>query len=446
MNFSGSGRWVRLGQIALLGMFSSAAMGASESGPLRAGAARAVIDPPAEAHDGYAGVHDSLYVRTIVVDNGVHRAALVAIDTVALPGGNDFLDDVAKAARIDREYLYISATHDHNAPRLPRDARPAEPNAYYDIVFDATVGAIREAASRLRPAQVGFAEGKAWVNTNRDEFIVNGAHMGYAPERASDKTVAVVVFKDMEGKPIAIYSNYAVHAVTMYRAKTRDGLPEVTGDLPGYTNRYVEAHFDDVVSVWTSGAAGDQNPLFMANYNQDHPDVFDTGVSGYAILEVLSRRLGEEIVDLASSTANLSSDVRIWAKRSSISCPARERKFPPEPGEPGGGYMRPAHIEMVDVDTPKVIPLHLLMLNDIALAGISAELFTEIGMRIKDESVFDRTMLVTVMSPGAGYIPTDEAYLITAEKAVGNTLKPGCAGPALVSTFRELMLDYAESN
>jgi len=128
-----------------------------------------------------------------------------------------------------------------------------------------------------------------------------------------------------------------------------------------------------------------------------------------------------------------------------ISCPARERKYPRDPSEPGGGYRRPASIEMLDVDEPRIIPLHLLMLNDIALAGISAELFTEIGMRIKENSVFDRTLLVTVMSPGAGYIPTDEAYSLPAEKAVGNTLKPGCAEPALVAAFRQLMLEYVDS-
>ena len=82
----------------------------------------------------------------------------------------------------------------------------------------------------------------------------------------------------------------------MYRAKTKDGHPEVSADLPGATARYVEAHFNNAVALWTSGAAGDQNPLFMANYNQDGPDVFDEGAAGYAILDVQARRLGEEIV------------------------------------------------------------------------------------------------------------------------------------------------------
>jgi len=442
---SGLRKVLGIGMVVLASLaFNEIALADLPSGLLRAGAAKVNIDPPADVLGNYSGVHDSVYVRTIVVDNGAHRAALVAMDLGQVPGGQDFLAAVAAATEIDPAYLFIAATHDHSSVRLPRDAAPSNENVYYDKVINATIKSITDSISSLQPARVGFAEGRAYVNTNRDEMIGAGAHMGYAPERASDKTVAVAVFQDMAGKPIAIYSNYAVHAVTMFRANTKNGAPEVTGDLPGFTNRYVENHFEGAVSVWTSGAAGDQNPLFMANYNQDHPDVYDTGPAGYAIVDVLSRRLGEEIVRLTRSIKNTRSDIQLWGSKFSITCPGQERKNPRQPGEPGGGYMAPAYVEMVDAD-PVTIPLSLLMLDDIALAGISGELFTEIGMNIKRESVFDRIMLVTVMSPPAGYIATDEAYLLPAEKTVTNRIKPGCAEPALVARFNKAMMEYAES-
>ena len=37
------------------------------------------------------------------------------------------------------------------------------------------------------------------------------------------------------------------------------------------------------------------------------------------------------------------------------------------------------------------------MIGDIAFAGVAGDFFTEIGMHIKEQSVFDRTLIVTRM-------------------------------------------------
>ena len=396
------------------------------SGSLQVGAAKEVMNPPDEdlfrnGERRFSGIHDDLLVRSIVIDNGKTKAALVSIDLGKVPGGAEFPKRVAKAVGIAPEHLYITATHDHNTVSPPDGDTSTK---YYDIIEKATIKSIKDASKKLQPARIGYAKGKAYINTNRDEKIGEGYHMGYVPDGPSDKEVAVVSFTDLNGKPIAIYANYAVHAVVMYLATTKDGKPEITGDLPGFTSRYVEDHFEGAVALWTSGAAGDQNPLFMATYNQDHPDVYDTGTGGYAILEVQSRRLGQEIVRLTKSIKNTSANVKIWGKQSSVTTPGRQRKYPLDPSQPRGGYMAPAKIEMIDGD-PVTIPLHVLMLNDIALAGVSAEVFTEIGIHLKEQSPFDRTIMVTVMPDARVYVPTDKAFLLPSEKAISNSLKPG---------------------
>ena len=96
---------------------------------------------------------------------------------------------------------------------------------------------------------------------------------------------------------------------------------------------------------------------------------------------------------------------------------------------------------MVDGE-PVTIPLGLVMINDIALANVSGEVFNEIGQHLKKESLFDRTAMVT-LSPGSiGYIPTDKAYLLPAAMAANNRLKPGCAEPAIVGAFVDLEKQY----
>lgn len=422
-----------------------------DSGNLTVGAGKICTNPPDSmfmsgvvyfdfpARD-FIGIHDSLYVRSIVIENGITKAAMVSMDIAKVTLSEEELKSIARETGISREHLFISATHNHNTIELKGEKYVTHP--YNRFLKDAIIKSIKVAESKLQPAYVGYAKGKAYVNTNRDEKIGEGYHMGYNPDGPSDKTVAVVSFFSLKGDPIAIYANYPVHAVTMYRAKTRDGHPEITGDLPGYTSKYVEDHFENSVVLWTSGAAGDQNPLFMANYNQDTPDVYDTGEGGYAILDVLSKRLGEEIVRLTNSIKNTNSNVQIWGKKTTITCLGRQRKTLADSNAPRGGYLAPLKIEMVDGDSV-TIPLHLMMINDIALAGVCAEVFNEIGIHLKEQSIFDRTIMVTVMPPNvAGYIPTDEAYLLPSEKAVNNRLKPGYAEPAMINAFNEMMEEY----
>jgi len=428
--------------ICMLGNFNLKAAEIN-TGALKVGAAKESINPPdnmfpavGEYRD-YIGIHDPLFVRTILVDNGIEKAALVTLDMSGVPGG-DFIKEIIAATNIKPELLFVVATHTHSGMRVAGEDNSSE---YYLKIKNATIKSIKDAEARLQPALVGYATGKAYVNTNREEKIGEGYHMGYVAEGPSDKTVAVISFTTPDGKPIAIYANYPVHAVVMYRAKTKDGHPEVSADLPGATSRYVEEHFPNAVALWTSGAAGDQNPLFMANYNQDHPDVYDLESAGYAILEVQARRLGEEIVRVTKSIKNTSSNVRIWGQQASITCPGRQRKYPADPSVPRGGYLAPSFIEMIDGD-PVSIPLHLLMINDIAFAGVAAEVFTEIGMNIKEESLFDRTMVVTHLPNKFGYIPTDIAYTWPGEKAISNTLAPGCAEPSMIKAFNDMMSDY----
>jgi hypothetical protein len=194
--------------------------------------------------------------------------------------------------------------------------------------------------------------------------------------------------------------------------------------------------FKNAIALWTSGAAGDQNPLFMSNYNQSGPEVYDERASGYAILDVLSRRPGEEIVRLTKSSKNTSSNVTIWGRQTSVTCPGRR----PVEGASREDYEATGCYKMIDGEHI-TIPLLLLMLNDIALAGVSGEVFTEIGMHLKDRSLFDRTIMVTNLPNGAGYIPTDRAYLMS-EKAIQSRLKPGCAEPMLINAFLEMMDEY----
>jgi hypothetical protein len=82
------------------------------------------------------------------------------------------------------------------------------------------------------------------------------------------------------------------------------------------------------------------------------------------------------------------------------------------------------------------------MINDIALANVGGEVFTEIGLHVKKDSLFDRTVVVTLSPTNIGYIPTDRAYTLPSQMAANNKIKPGCAEPAIVGGFADLEKQY----
>jgi neutral ceramidase len=438
----------RLLRLFVLCGLSSIGVGIAEGGTLRVGAARVDITPAADAAlpmagyasrtDGFRGIHDHVFVRAIVVDDGTSQAALVAWESLFVPEAiwAETSRRIAADTGIPPERLLLSAVHDHGAPTLPvANATPAQ-LAYITMVENSAVEAVRRAKLQLQPARFGVGTATAYVNINRREFSAGrGWWLGFNENGPSDKTVTVVRFEDLTGKPIAIWINYGVHAVVM----GPDNY-QITGDLAGATSRFVEEHYrgndrprsdagmrvrlkpeervtgDGVVAVWTSGAAGDQNPVSTAS-GED-----------FTLVEALGKILGEAVVR-ATSDVKPTTDVSIRGAQKVVTCPGRRVEPGPTPR---------AEYKFTDAD-PVNIRLSLLTINDVALAGVSGEVFTLIAQRLARESRLKATVMVTHANGSSGYIPNDDAFEPVSYEVTASRLKPGCAENAIVNGFLELI-------
>ena len=79
------------------------------------------------------------------------------------------------------------------------------------------------------------------------------------------------------------------------------------------------------------------------------------------------------------------------------------------------------------------------MLNDVAIAGVSGEVLTNISLRLKKESPFTRTMMVTHCNGSSGYIADDAAYDQVSYEIITTRVKRGYAEHAIVNGFVEMM-------
>jgi len=415
---------------------------------LRAGASRVDVTP-ASLPANFLGVLDPIYVRALVIDNGGTRAALVSLDAGSVP--TDLYGKVSARAAgelgIPADHLLMSATHTHSVPFQPLPGPE-----------DKVMQALREAAGRLQPARVAWGTGQSFINVNRDRVdpVTNRWWEGPNYEGTSDKTVAVVRFESLSGAPIAVYYNYAVHGVIT------GTLDKISGDIPGSTSRYVEASLGgDAVALFTSGAAGDQNPIYfnqtyelreirIADYAKRGEDISNSMLQGgqgldrsnprvqllmkqqEQMTETMGQMLGEEILHVMRERLEKPTpDLTIRGAHAVLTCPARRRTDSGRAGYPGT-YVDAGEVSM---------RLAALRIGDVYIGAIDAEVYSGIGLRLKRESPFKHTMLATLtngMAP-TGYIPSEDAWGRNVFTVLSSRLKPGCAEAGIVNGIVDLM-------
>jgi hypothetical protein len=416
---------------------------------LRAGAAKVDITPsPGELPKNSRGILDRLYARAIVLDNGTSTAALITIDAGAVPDPlwQTVTGQIEKELKIPAANILLTATHTHSAgaQRGPDYARK---------ILDS----VRLAQQRLMPARVGYGTGVSYINVNRQTIDPKTNRWWEGPNRegSSDKTVAVLAFESQDGEPIAVYYNYAVHAVIAGQ------LDQVSGDIPGAASRYIEDSFDDkTVALWSSGAAGDQNPIY---YQQTY-DLRDIRTRDYATRGIdisnamppggegldrnnptvarlmnqqrqmvlsMGQFLGEEVLHVIRSMGRMDAAVSLSGRFSTVSCPGRERT---NQGRAGfeGTYKDAGPVE---------IRLGLLRIGDVMIGAVNAEVFNPIAQRLKRESPYKATMMATLTNGSArsGYIPDDASFGKHTFEVLSSRLQPGCAESAIVNGILSLI-------
>lgn len=418
-------------------------------GTLKAGAAKVDITPAEEElPKNSLGILDRVHARAIVLTNGITSAALVSVDVGGVP--TPVYEGVSK--RISSEFgipadnLLITGTHTHSGPRI-------EMNKMTEYIYEA----IKTAFGRMEPAKLSYGTGVSYINVNRNlwDDERRGWWEGPNYEGESDKTVSVMIFRKLNGEPLAVYYNYAMHAVAAGQ------LDMVSGDAPGAASNYIEDSFDDkVVALWSTGACGDQNPIYFqqtfdlrdiriadyASRGEDISNAMPPGGKGLdrnnprvaklmnqqkQICLSMGQMLGEEVLHVMRTTKRSENSIRIASAQKSISFPGRRRLNAGRAGYEG---------QYEDSDSVSV-KLYYLQIDDVAVCALGSEVFNHIANRLKKESPFARTMMVTLTNgwTNTGYIPNDEAYGYQTFEVLSSRVKPGYAESGIVNGFLDLM-------
>ena len=414
---------------------------AERDGSLRVGVAKVDITPVELTAlnpiggTSFTGVHDPIHARVLVLRDGTSEVVLVSAELIECGDMRALRERIEREFGVPATHVMITATHTHNAPRLgsvspgalAHDGGP-ESAAYTARVYDQIVGAVRAARASVQPARFGVGTGHAAINVNREAYVDGRWVLGYHLAGPTDPRVWVLRFDSPAGVPLAVVCNYAVHStVALWTG-------EVSSDLAGAAVSHVErALGHDAVAMFTPGALGDQNPRVSMEGScpagfGPHGRVPTETERAFAYEAVAAQGLvlGAEVVRVARGIDDPTSAVRLHAAEQVVRSPVRK------------GHDVMAGMVQEDVDTVD-LRLSLILLNDVALAGVSGEVTATLYRRLLDRSPLARTILVSIANDRIGYLPDDAAFDRPVHSVNGCPIVRGHAEPAIVQGITRMI-------
>ncbi len=387
-------------------------------------------------HFPATNVHDDLHARCLVLDDGKTKLALVVCDLLGVS------HDVSNVARklidentgVPPEQVLICAVHTHSACSALSNA-PLDD--YQTFVAQRIADGVQTALGRLQPAEMTFATVEAPEHLNNRRWLMksgtappnpfgkidqvkmnpaSGSPDLVEPAGPTDPTVSVLAFRDLEGRPIAVFSAYSLH----YVGGVNQG--DISADYYGmYCNelaRLLDAEHQDppFVAMMANGTSGDINNIDFRTPRPSKPRYAqmrfvaeDVAAKVHnALAKAEYRRdvaLGTRYRELILARRRLTEEELAWAKETLAKPEPEDSSKTNLPRIYAGRAMRLA-------ESPETIsvPLQVFGIGSVGIGTMPAEVFCEIGLEFKERSPLQPAFLVSLSHGYLGYLPTPRHF------------------------------------
>jgi hypothetical protein len=225
--------------------------------------------------------------------------------------------------------------------------------------------------------------------------------LGQNPYAPCDHEAGVISIQDKSGNPLAIIMNWPCHGVVLGPDNYL-----ITGDWPGAASRYIEeGSAGKIIAPVTVGASGDINPIYGPHIDFEKNNSYAYGKDAIGEdLGLESLRISKEIQSEASG--NISAVQRI------IMLPAKEKE--------SDNYLQPDSRK----ENTLMVRLSAVKIGDIVLTGVSGELFNQISVKMRSQSPYPNTFMITHCNGSSGYLVSDDAFPKAGSTGSGSKYTP----------------------
>jgi len=435
---------------------------------LRAGAAKSVITPTIGRWQ-HSDVNDELYAKALVLENGEVSLALVVCDvgSIARRDAETAREIAAQITGIPADHIMIAATHTHYGPWGGDESE--EGRTYWDWAAPRIADAVMLAKRRLQPAKIahgsGAVPGEVYNRRYRmkdGSVVFNPLNVRYfkddgsftqlyqrsdivGPAGPTDPEVGVLIVMDEDGKPIAIWANYALHYVDSpdYDRISANYFGEFERALQRMEGR-------EFLGVMMNGTCGDVNNVdYMGDPEPEHP-------YGRWNLERVSTLVAAEVCKVWRSIRRSHYQDKPTLAVATERIIAKHRAITPAEVEQAKSFLKEEHpsgfgtkewLEDVKchtiLDVAKKGPeremlIQAFRIGDLAAVALPGEVFVEIGLEIKRRSPFARTLVGELANDSVGYIPTDKAFGEGSYETIQSPVAVGTASEMVESAVKLL--------
>jgi len=344
------------------------------------------------------GIHDNLYHRIVGMDNGKTSFYIVSSDHACFSPFfyDEFCKELEQKTGINPNQVWVMSTHTHSAPEVGHpglamlflsDRYIHESNPEYTEFFkDTLIDGIKEAQKKLEPARMGIGKGTSMANVNRRQFTPDGqCHLGVNPDGAIDRQIGLIRLDRLDGTPIALIANYAMHGTVL-----GGGNCLISADAPGIVAEYVEAKIGAPM-LYINGAQGNIAPIYST-----HSDFASSHIEEFKTL------LGDKILEANKDIQDTFSDISLWTGKAFVETPKRSDFGWVDNLK---DYLRTNGKEIIR------IPVYFLRINlDTLIWGAPLELFCEIALNVRANSPYKNTFYFGIANGTFLYLPVKKAF------------------------------------
>lgn len=416
---------------------------------LRAGAATANVTPALGITiNGGVGpgtaqyIHDDLFARALVLDDGTTRLAFVVVDTclVDRPVFDEAKRLVQRHTGIPSERVMMSAAHTHSAGAVCGAHLSEADEPYRRWLPGRLADTVRCATSNLASAQLAWGSGTVpqhvfcrrlklkpgMVYTNQLGFTSDLAKMNWdsphpadgEPAGPTDPEVFVVSVQQADGRPLALLANYSLHYV---------------GDVgPGHISADYFGVFADRIQQLLG--ADRQDPPFVGilcngtsgDINNVNPQTGGKSPAPYARIRQVAQDVAQEVLRVVSRL-DYRRDVRLTAAVSELAVATRRPTASEVEQARAVVAGRPidqlhtwtenfAREQLILADYPPAVslPLQVFRIGDLAIAAWPGEIFAVTGLDLKRRSPVKPLFNIGLANGWYGYIPPPEQFKLGA--------------------------------
>lgn len=243
----------------------------------KAGVAKVAITPTNSIWlTGFAGrtnvsqgkLHE-LYVKALALeDNKGGKAVLITSDLLGFPAtvAESIAGSLEKQHGLSRDRVLFNSSHTHGAPALASPAHfiygPQASSEQWQQIEEYTrdlerkiVDTVGHALKNLKPARLGYGEGKANFGVNRRKMTASGIQ-SFVPnsEGPIDRAVPVLRVTDKKGRALALVFGYAAHPTTITMGPH---YYDFSADFPGFAQEFLEQEHPGALAMFVQGCGGD---------------------------------------------------------------------------------------------------------------------------------------------------------------------------------------------